>query len=118
MIYPIPPEIKYVLGFFTCLFSTPVWQNATILAIGAILSTGKRSVTAALKVMGLKDEKHFTNYHRVLNRAKWNILNTSKILLGLLIVLIPALMPLIILVDETIERRKGKKIKAKGTKPL
>lgn len=114
MIYPIPPEIKYVLGFFTCLFSTPVWHNATILAVGAILATGKRTVTGALKVMGLKDEKNFTNYHRVLNRAKWNILNASKILLGLLIVLIPASMPLIILVDETIERRKGKKIKAKG----
>ena len=96
------------------MFSTPVWHNATILAVGANLSTGKRKVTAALKVMGLKDEKKFTNYHRVLNRAKWNILNASKILLGLLIVLIPASMPLIILVDETIERRKGKKIKAKG----
>jgi hypothetical protein len=62
----------------------------------------------------VKDEKHFTNYHRVLNRAKWNALNAAKILLGLLIYLIPAGWPLIIAIDETIERRKGKRIKAKG----
>jgi len=64
--------------------------------------------------MGLKDEEHFTNYHRVLNRAKWDALNGAKILLGLIIGLIPFGLPLIIAIDETIERRKGKKIKAKG----
>lgn len=76
----LPLEVQTVLFAFTPLFSMPVWKNACMLTVGAILSIGKRAVTLALKVMGLKDEKHFT----------------------------------IILVDETIERRKGKKIKAKG----
>lgn len=111
---PIPPEIQVVLGAFSPLFTAPVCQNATVLAIGAILCIGKRTVTSALKVMGLKDDVHFTNYHRVLNRAKWNTLQGAKILLGLIIFLIPAGSPLVISVDETIERRKGKKIKAKG----
>ena len=112
--FTMTPEIQAVLFPFASLFSIPVWRNASILTIGAILCIGKRTVTSALKVMGLKDEKHFTNYHRVLNRAKWNALNGAKILLGRIIYLIPLGLPLIVAIDENIERRKGKKIKAKG----
>jgi hypothetical protein len=102
----VPQEVLVVLCAFAPLFSKPVWNHARTLAIGAILSTGKRTVTSALRVMGLRDEERFTNFHRVLNRAKWNTLQGAKILLGLLIRLVPASLPLIILVDETIERRK------------
>ena len=112
--FSLTPEMQAVLFPFASLFSMPVWRNASILAIGSILCIGKRTVTSALKVMGLKDEKHFTNYHRVLNRAKWNALNGAKILLGRIIRLIPLGLPLIVAIDENIERRKGKKIKAKG----
>lgn len=112
--FSMTPEIQAVLFPFASLFSMPVWRNASILTIGAMLCIGKRTVTSALKVMGLKDEKHFANYHRVLNRAKWNALNGAKILLGLIIRLIPLGLPLIVAIDENIERRKGKKIKAKG----
>jgi hypothetical protein len=113
--FGVPQEVLVVLCAFAPLFSKPVWNHARILVIGAILSTGKRTVTSsALRVMGLRDEERFTNFHGVLNRAKWNTLQGAKILLGLLISLVPASLPLIILVNETIERRKGKKIKAKG----
>lgn len=111
----LPTEILSVLFAFAPLFSTPVWQKACTLSVGAILSVGKRTVTSALRVMGMKDDKHFTNYHRVLNRAKWDALSGAKILLGLIICAIPSICPLIIAVDETIERRKGRKIKAKGS---
>ena len=114
MLNGLPPEIQSVLCAFAPLFTAPVWQNACILSIGAILCIGKRTVTSALKVMGLKDDKHFTNFHHVLNRAKWAPLYGSKILLTLIVAVLPQSWPLIILVDETIERRKGNKIKAKG----
>ena len=65
----LPLEIQTILFAFTPLFSMPVWQNACTLAVGTILSIGKRTVTSALKVMGLKDGKHFTNYHRVLKQG-------------------------------------------------
>ncbi len=87
---------------------------AQLLAIGAILCTGKRTITAILSVMGLREEKRFTNYHRVLNRAIWSTLAGAKILFGLIVLLVPATCPLIIGIDETIERRQGKKIKDKG----
>ncbi len=110
----LPPEIYNVLSSFLVFFASPVDQSALVLIIGSILSTRNRTVTSCLKVMGLKDEKHFTNYHRVLNRSQWDIFKFARILLGLLITLVPASVPLIILIDETIERRTGKMIKAKG----
>ena len=112
--FTVPQEVMNVMGAFASMFYSPVWNNALILTIGAILAIRQRTVSSCLRAVGLRDEKRFCNYHRVLNRAKWNTLQGSKILLGLLICLVPAVMPLIIAVDETIERRKGKKIKAKG----
>ena len=92
-------EIQEILNAFAHLFSKPVWLNAQILIIGAILCIRKRTVTSALRVMGFGQEKRFTNFHRVLNRAKLNVLQGSKILLGLLILLLPKDCPLIIGVD-------------------
>lgn len=64
--------------------------------------------------MGLGQVKNFSKYHRVLSRARWDSLAASKILFGLLITLLPTHWPIIIAIDETLERRRGKKIKAKG----
>lgn len=79
------------------------------------MSPEKRTVTAALRVMGLSDEKPFGKYHRVLSRAVWSSLTLSRILLGLLVtLLLGADSPLPIVIDETLERRPGAKIRAKG----
>jgi len=64
--------------------------------------------------MDLREERNFSKYHRVLSRAEWNGLVLSKILLGMLIAILPVSWPILIAVDETLERRKGKKINAKG----
>ena len=108
-------EIVAVIGAFSPLFSEQVWQQAQTLLYGAMLTVGKRTVTSALRVMGLRQEQHFINYHRVLNRAGWSALQASRILLGLIVLtFVTAGSPIIIGADDTIERRKGKKIKAKG----
>lgn len=107
-------DIIALIAPFMVMFSKKSWLKVQTLLIGAVLCRGKRTVTSILRVMGLREEKHFCNYHRVLNRVKWSGLMGGKILLGLLISIIPEVWPLIILIDETIERRKGKKIKAKG----
>jgi hypothetical protein len=100
---------------FVALFSERVWDYARILLMGALLAPGKRTVSAVLTVMGLKDDQQYQNYHRVLNRAKWCGLTASKILLGLLAAaFVAANAPIILGVDETLERRKGEKIKQKG----
>lgn len=107
-------EILAVLSAFSSEFSRPTLKNIQILLIGAILCRGPRRVSSVLRVMGLASEGTFSNYHRVLNRARWNSLMLAKIMLGLLIQLLPDSWPILIAVDETLERRRGKKIKAKG----
>ena len=111
----LPSEMMIILLHFAPEFSERVWDWAQVLVAGAILAPGKRTVTSALRVMGLSEEQQFQNYHRVLNRAKWSALNISRILLGLIVsVLVGMGVPLVIGADETLERRKGDKIKAKG----
>ena len=110
----LSPAIISILSPFAVLFSQPVWKNALTLIIGAILCRGKRTICAILRVMGLSNESSFAKYHHVLNRVNWSPLLASRILLNLLVNLVGSGNPLVIFVDETIERRKGSKIKAKG----
>jgi DDE superfamily endonuclease len=111
----LPMEMILVLAPFAHLFSAPVWHHAQVLVVGAILAPGKRTVSSCLRVMGLSGEAHFTNYHRVLNRAQWATLQAGKILLGVLVrAFVPPGAMIVVGADDTVERRSGRKIKAKG----
>lgn len=110
----LPEEIITILSIFLPIFTRPTWKKVKCLLTGAILCRGPRRITSALKVMGLGDTINFGKYHRVLNRARYNSITLSKLLFGLLIALLPNAWPILIAADETLERRKGKKIKAKG----
>jgi len=104
-----------LLAPFAQLVSERVWLHAQVLVVGAILAPGKRTVTSALRVLGLALEQHFTNYHRVLNRAQWSALPAGKILLGVIVmVLVPPGAAIVLGADDTVERRSGRQIKAKG----
>src|ERR671915_2535645 len=112
---PLPEAIILVLAPFAPLFSHRVWLHARLLLLGAMLAPGARTVTAALRMMGLSGERHFTNYHRVLNRATWSALQASRILLGWLVArLVPPGAPIGLGADDTVERRGGRQIAAKG----
>ena len=82
--------------------------------MGAILAPGRRTVSSALRAMGLDQHKRFHRYHRVLSRTSWSSRVASRMLLGLLIEAFVGEGPLILGIDETLERRWGKKISAKG----
>jgi len=111
----LPPDIVRVLRVFEDVFSERVWDWVQVLVVGAILTPGQRTVTAVLRVMGLSEERQYQNYHRVLNRARWSSRELSRRLLGLLVrVFVPGAGPVVIGLDETIERRRGAKIAAKG----
>lgn len=114
MRYSLPQSFSRVFNLFRELFTEPTWCHVQVLLLGAILCQGARRVSTILRIMGLGQEKRFEKYHRVLNRAQWSCVSGAKILLGLLIQLLPESWPILIVVDDTIERRSGKKIKAKG----
>src|SRR3954462_11611613 len=110
----MPAELAFIILAFRPLFSQRVWRCAYVLLIGAILAPGKRTVTSALRVMGLSDERHFQNYHRALNRAVWSCRHTGLILLRMLLTTFVPSGPLVLGLDDTIERRRGVKIRARG----
>jgi len=112
--HTLPPAMILLLRPFAPLFSRRVWKHVEVLVTGAILAPAQRTVTAALRVMGLALSPHFQRYHRVLNRDQWSSLAASRVLLGLLVTTFATQGPLVVGVDETVERRHGAKIAAKG----
>jgi hypothetical protein len=111
----LPKDIMMVIGPFRQVFNPRIWDLVEIMIMGAILTPGKRTVSAVLRTMGLEKERTYQNYHRVLNRAKWSGLELSQIMLGLVVQAFwVAGVPLLIGTDETLERRQGEKIKAKS----
>ena len=110
----LPETMIRVLSPFAPLFSRRVWQHVRLLLVGAILAPDKRTVASTLRAVGLHGEPRFCRYHRVLSRARWSSREASRILLGLLVETFAPEGPLVLGVDETLERRQGKKIAAKG----
>src|ERR671911_1339701 len=112
--HTLPTSMIQVLAPFAPLFSKSVFQHVQMLLVGAILAPGKRTVASALRAVSLEDERRFCRYHRVLNRAVWSSREASRVLLGLLVEAFVPEGPLVLGIDETLERRRGKKIAAKG----
>lgn len=110
----LPTGFARLILAFAPLFSKQVFQSVQVLLAGAILATGKRTVTAVLRVMGLDQQSHFQTYHRVLNRAVWSPRAATRILLSLLVRAFAPQGPLIFGLDDTIERRWGARIAARG----
>src|SRR5919201_3514500 len=111
----LPKESIAVLRQFTPVFSERTWDWAQVLLVGAILAPGQRTVAAILRVMGLSSEAQFQNYHRVLNRATWSSRALSRLLLRALVAaFVPSEAPVVVGLDDHIERRRGAKIAAKG----
>ena len=99
---------------FAGMFTAPTWQRVLVLLIGAVLSPGCRTVAAALRVTGLDQDPHFTNYHRVLNRSRWSSRRVARCLFRLLVDTFVPSGPVIVGLDDTLERRWGAKIAARG----
>jgi hypothetical protein len=110
----LPTTMIRVLAPFAPLFSERVFEHVQVLVAGAILTPGKRTVSSALRAMGLDQHKTFHRYHRVLSRAKWSTMEASRVLLDSLVEAFVPEGPLVVGVDETLERRQGKRIAAKG----
>jgi hypothetical protein len=110
----LPADVLARLTCFAPLFSARVWRHVPPLVIGALLAPGERTITAVLRVMGLGQLATFQTYHRVLSRAVWSSRHASRILFGLLLAAFAPTGPVLVGIDETLERRRGKKIGAAG----
>src|SRR5258708_11112484 len=106
--------ITILSEFAPVIYGITTWYKVEVLVTGAILATGKRTVSAVLRVMGLSQERNYPEYHQVLSRAVWSGLEVSAILLRLLLKTFAIGGPLVFGIAETLERRRGEKIAAKG----
>src|SRR5918993_1313993 len=110
----LPARFAVLILAFAPLFVHRTWQHARVLLIGALLTPGRRTVASVLRITGRARERRFVNYHRVLSRAVWDPRAGSRILLGLLIDAFVPSGPVIMALDDTIERRWGRRIRARG----
>jgi len=113
-VVPEAPILATWLAVFRPCFTAPVWSRVLVLVAGAVLSPGKRTITQALRVMGLADDAGFRRYHEVLNRARWDSREVARRLLMHLLAVFSPSGEVVIAIDDTIERRWGAKIKARG----
>src|ERR671916_1268088 len=111
---PLPARFAAVILAFAPLFVHRSWQHAQVLLIGAILAPGRRTVASVLRITGRSHERRFVNYHRVLSRAAWCPRGGARILLGLLLDAFAPSGPVVMALDDTIERRWGRRIRARG----
>ena len=109
----VPP--LSLLTPFAVAFTAPTFRHVLVLVSGTILASGRRTVAAALRAVGLGEERRFTTYHRVLNRGVWSAVVLSRLLLDLLVrTFLASDAPLELVVDGTLERRRGRKVAWKG----
>jgi hypothetical protein len=110
----LPAACSAAILAFAPLFSKSAWATAETLLVGALLAPAQRTVTAALRVTGLSNEEQFQRYHRLLNRVRWSPLQAARVLLEQLLRRFVPTGVVHVVLDDTLERRRGKKIAAKG----
>jgi hypothetical protein len=108
----LPASILSVLTIFLPLFSKPTFNKFLLLFHAHVLCKGHRTVTALLKRLGLRHINNFSDYHSFFNKNKWSALDGAKILFLKLISLLPENESISIVLDTTVERRKGPQIKS------
>jgi DDE superfamily endonuclease len=111
----VPARFATILVAFAPVFvQARTFQHAQMLLLGALLVPGQRTVCSILRIIGLRQERRFVTWHRVLNRAVWDSRLAARVLLTLLVETFVPTGPVLLGVDDSIERRRGKQISAKG----
>jgi hypothetical protein len=112
---PLSDPIIEVLTVFRPLFTAPTWRKLMTLLTGTLLAQGRRTVAAALRASGNEQATNWSLFHQVLNRARWSPLAVSRQLLLLIVeTFVPAGACVELVIDETLERRWGRKISKRG----
>ena len=111
----LPPSFLAWLAPYLAVFSrrsTP--YHFAALSVGALLAVGPRTVTNCLRALGLAEHPGFTAFHRVLNRNAWSGLALARTLLRAVVAAFVPSGPIVIGVDHTLERRRGRHIGPAG----
>jgi hypothetical protein len=111
---PVPQILRQWLQAWRACFTAPSWEHVLVLVMGALLAPGKRTVSSCLRMTGRAEAANFATYHQILNRARWSPRAVARRLLGIVIERLVPHGPVVIGMDDTIERRWGRRITARG----
>jgi len=110
----LPSAAEPLLMSLSVAFTQPTFQRIVSLLVGAVLTTGRRTVTGVLWTMRGVIGGHHSDYHRVFSRAVWSLWPVSKVLATAVVHLIPDDEPVLIPMDDTTAQHRGKKVYGKG----
>jgi hypothetical protein len=111
---PVPQILRRWLQTLRPCFTAPSWEHVLVLVMGALLAPGKRTVTSCLRMTGRAGAANFATFHQILNRARWSHRAVARRLLGIVVERLVPDGPVVIGMDDTIERRWGRRISARG----
>src|SRR4051794_39699320 len=111
----VPEVLAAWMRPFASYFTAAVWRHVLVLVAGSLLAPGRRTVTAALRVMGLDQEAGFAVYHRVLSLGRWSSRAVAHRLLLLLVAALVPAGPVVIWLRHTLQRGLGGQIQGRGS---
>lgn len=106
--------VEASLRQFSSCFTKPSFQSFRILAAGWLLGSGRRTVTRVLLAGNGLKSKTFSCYHRFFSQARWSVDAVGRVILGLVLRFIPQEVAIVAAVDDTLNRKTGKRIWAAG----
>ena len=110
-VLPVPASLMTLLAVFAPLFTAPSFRTFTMLACGFLAQPGKRTVCGMLTGAGLSRLWPHDRAHRFFSRARWNPDDLGICAARLVIsLLVPDGGPVEVLIDDTLFRRRGKKV--------
>jgi hypothetical protein len=95
-------------------FTAPTFERFVLLALAALLTTGRRTVANLLRTLGALAGGHRSSYQRVLSTARWSGLRLARLLAGLVLRLLPADRPVLLVGDDTVDGHRGKRVHGKA----
>jgi len=111
--FRLPQVAEPLLMSFSIAFTQPTFNRILPLLVGAVLTRGRRTITAILWTIRGLVPGHISDYHRVFSRAPWLLFPLGKVLAAAIIKLIPDDW-IVVAMDDTTAQHKGKKVYGKG----
>jgi SRSO17 transposase len=108
---PVPASLLGLLTSFAPLFTAPSFRTFTMLACGYLAQTGRRTVCGMLAGAGLSRRWPHDRAHWFFARARWNPDDLGLAVARLVVtLLVSAGDPVAVAIDDTLFRRRGKKV--------
>ena len=99
---------------FQPAFSTPTYHRFLVLWLGAIMTTGRQTITNILRTVRHHAKGHVSSYHRVLSQRRWSTWELARLLLAFLLDHVVPPGPVLLAGDDTVAERPGPHVFGKG----